>query len=101
MCSVHIFILFTNVYIRAITTKQYTLKTCGDVVSHRAVFSNVFLCWNYKTNVRSSIDAKTFYTQLTAFNLMKNLHEDFEDTLMEEILNNDLSLIATKSELLL
>jgi hypothetical protein len=96
-----IFFLFGNVYMRLLVTKHYVTKHPGNVIVHRQVQSNEYLCWNYENGVRRSVEVKDYTTQLKAFLLIKELHDDYLDKLTETILENDLSTFAFKSELLL
>lgn len=97
-----IFILFGNVYIRVLVTKQYTTQHPGNVVIHRSVQSDDYLCYCYAMQgTLRHVDAKTFYTQFSVFKLLKQNHPDFQDQMIQEILDNNLSAFAFMSEHLL
>lgn len=91
-----IFIVPANVYIRAIETKQYVTQHPGNVVNHRQVSSNKYICWNYGTGLTREIDIMTYNTQLTLFRFLQE-DKDFNDTIMIEILDQDLSQLASQS----
>jgi hypothetical protein len=93
-----IFVVEGNVYCRILNNKQYVSKTYQDVVIHRTVQSDLYLCWNYNTFIRRYIDSNTFYTQLKVFKLLKENHENFMDDLVLEMLNKDLLCFAIQSE---
>jgi hypothetical protein len=91
-----IFIVPENVYIRAINTEHHITQHPSGIVCHRQIDSNKYICWNYGTGLTREIDVLTYNTQLKVFNLLSE-DEDFFNTNMEEILDKDLSQLASQS----
>lgn len=96
-----IFILFTNVYIRVLCTKQTVTQHPGNTVSHISNTHDEYLCWNYKTGLRRHVSVDTFRLQFKVFQFMKENHDDFQEKLLEEILDHNLYTLAIHSEHLL
>jgi hypothetical protein len=91
-----IFIVPENVYIRAIQTEHCVTQHPGNVVSHKQTTNNKYICWNYGTGLTREVDITTYNTQLNLFNFLIE-DDDFFNNTLEEILDKDLSQLASQS----
>ena len=94
----NLFFVEDNLHWEFLEEKQYVDQHAGNVVVHRLVQSSVYFVWDYKTGERHYEDCKTFRTQLKLFEYFKKHHENYMDTLTQEILDYDLCDIAIRSE---
>jgi len=91
-----VFILPSNVYCRLVKTDYHIIKHF-DSSTFKEVNYNVYLCWNYETGLKRFITFDEFNVQFKAYCLFKT-HDDFQDCLIQEILDKDLFEIAAQSE---
>jgi len=94
-----IFIVPSNVYLRAIEFKQHVTKYPFNVIQHTQTSSSKYICWNYELKTIREITFDVFLTQMKFFSFLKE-DNDFFDTIVKEILNQDLSEIASQSALI-
>lgn len=93
-----IFIVESNVYIRALETKQHVIQHPGGLVTHKTTTNNVYLAWCYKTHHKRTIDFDTFMTQFNFFRYVRDHHDDYRDKITDAIFDNNLFTLAIQSE---